>query len=76
VRIAAVAAQGSGGFPSLTVLTRSDLLGLLKFTDEPWFVCRAWLFIERCDRGPQSTNKWNAPDQDDSGSWKGDPNSV
>jgi hypothetical protein len=35
VRIAMAAAQGTGGYPSLTVLKRSDLLGLSKFTDQP-----------------------------------------
>jgi hypothetical protein len=34
----AVAALKEWGFPSLTALRRSDLLALLKFTDELWFV--------------------------------------
>jgi hypothetical protein len=71
---------GSGArhwsFPSLTILRRSDLLGFPKFTDEPWFVCWAWLFIERRDRGPLPMNKGNAPDQGGNGSVEGDPDSV
>jgi hypothetical protein len=76
VRIAVAVAQDSGGFPSLTALRRPDLLGLPKFTDKPWFVCRAWLFIEQRDRGPLSTNKGNAPDQDGNRSVEGDPDSI
>jgi hypothetical protein len=76
VRIVAATAQGSGGFPSLTTLRRSDFLGLPKFTDEPRFVCRAWLFIERRDRGPLPTNKGNTLDQGGSGSGERDPDLV
>jgi hypothetical protein len=75
VRIVA-AAQSSGGFPSLTVLRRSDLLGFLKFTDELRFMCQAWLFMEQRDRGPLPTNKRKRPDQDGSGSSEEDPNSI
>jgi hypothetical protein len=46
------------------------------FTDEPWFMCRAWLFIERRDRGPLLTNKGNTLDQGGSGSMEGDLDSV
>jgi hypothetical protein len=63
-------------FPSLTALRRSNLLRLPKFVTEPWFVCWAWLFIERRDRGPLPTNKGNTPDQDGSESVEGDPDSV
>jgi hypothetical protein len=40
----AVAAAGGVGFPSLTALRRSNLLVVFQvFTDEPRFVCHAWL---------------------------------
>jgi hypothetical protein len=70
------AAQGSGGFLSLTALRRSGHLEFFKSTDRTLVRVPALAFIERRDRGLLPTNKGDAPDQGGSRSVKGDSTSI
>jgi hypothetical protein len=74
--MAAAVAQGSGGFPSLTTLRRSDLLSVFQVHRRTLVHVPGLTFIERRDRGTLPTNKGNAPDQGGSRSVEGDPDSV
>jgi hypothetical protein len=63
-------------FPSLTALRRSDLLAVFQVHRRTLVHVPDLAFIEWRDRGPLPMNKGGAPDQGDSRSVEGDPDSV